>query len=105
MEIKCDKCGAVHDTVEPETVWDGEIEHTFFRCPNCDAVYPISATDTALRADIAEYSRRRQLIRTKPVTEQFLRETEELKQKNLKRTRELMELHPLALFLQPNKAE
>ena len=105
MEIKCDKCGAVHDTVEPETVWDGEIEHIFFRCPNCDAVYPISATDTALRADIAEYSRRRQLIRTKPVTEQFLRETEELKQKNLKRTRELMELHPLALFLQPNKAE
>lgn len=105
MEIKCDKCGAVHDTVEPETVWDGEIKHTFFRCPDCDAVYPISATDTALRADIAEYSRRRQLIRIKPVTEQFLLETEALKQENLKRCRELMELHPLALFLQPNKAE
>ncbi len=49
MEIKCDKCGAVHDTVEPETVWDGEIEHTFFRCPNCDAVYPISATESRYR--------------------------------------------------------
>ena len=105
MQIECDKCGAIHDTVEPKTIWDGDIEHTFFRCPDCDAVYPISATDTALRADIAEYSRRRQLIRIKPVTEQFLRETEALKQKNLKRTRELMEIHPLALFLQSDKAE
>ena len=105
MQIECDKCGAIHDTGEPKTIWDGDIEHTFFRCPDCDAVYPISATDTALRADIAEYSRRRQLIRIKPVTEQFLRETEALKQKNLKRTRELMEIHPLALFLQSDKAE
>ena len=100
MKINCDNCGAVAETVKPESVRDGDIEHTFFRCPECGAVYPISATDTALRADITEYSRRRQLIRVKPVTEQFLRETEALKQENLKRCRELMELHPLALFFE-----
>ena len=100
MEIKCDHCGAVAETVMPETVKDGDIEHTFFHCPECGAVYPISASDTALRADITEYSRRRQLIRVKPVTEQFLRETEALKQENLKRCKELMEQHPLALFLE-----
>ena len=99
MEIKCDHCGAVAETVMPETVKDGDIEHTFFHCLECGAVYPISASDTALRADITEYSRRRQLIRVKPVTEQFLRETEALKQENLKRCKELMEQHPLALFL------
>ena len=34
------------------------------------------------------------------MTEQFLRDTEELKQDNLKRCKELMEQHPLALFLE-----
>lgn len=100
MQIKCDKCGAVHDTVEPKTVWDGDIEHTFFRCPDCGAVYPIAVTDTALRASITEYQHRRNHIRISPVTEKFLRDTEALKQENLKRCRELMELHPLALFLE-----
>lgn len=100
MEIKCDKCGTVADSIIPETVRDGDIEHTFFRCPDCGAVYPIAATDDALRKSIAEYDRRRQLIRMKPVTEQFLRGTEALKQDNLKRCKELMEQYPLALFLE-----
>ena len=105
MQIKCDKCGAMAETVMPECVRDGDIEHTFFRCPDCGEAYPIAATDTALRSDITEYSRRRNLVRIKPVTEKFLRETEALKQENLKRCRELMDLHPLALFLQPEMAE
>ena len=105
MQIKCDKCGAVAETVKPETAKDGEIEYTFFRCPACGEVYPISATDDALRKSIAEYERRRRLIRIKPVTEPFLRSAEALKQDNLKRCKELMELHPLALFLRPVEAE
>lgn len=100
MEIKCDKCGAVAETLMPETARDGEIEYTFFRCPDCQAVYPISATDDELRKRIGEYNCRRQLIRMKPVTEQFLRDTERIKQENIKRNHELMDLHPLALFLQ-----
>ena len=98
MEIKCDNCGAVAETIMPETVKDGDTEYTFFRCPDCGAVYPIAATDDALRKSIAEYDHRRQLIRIKPVTEKFLRDTEALKQDNLKRCKELMEQHPLASF-------
>lgn len=34
MQIICDKCKAeIHP--QPETLRDGEIEHTFFRCPEC----------------------------------------------------------------------
>jgi len=100
MEIKCDNCGAVAETIMPETVKDGDTEYTFFRCPDCGAVYPIAATDDDLRKRIEEYNRRRELIRIKPVTEQFLRNTERIKQENIKRNRELMDLHPLALFLE-----
>ena len=105
MQIKCDKCGAVAETIMPETVRDGGIEHTFFRCPACGEVYPVTVTDDSLRKSIAEYDRRRQLIRIKPVTEQFLRDTEALKQDNLKRCKELMERHPLALFLRSAETE
>ena len=105
MQIKCDQCGVVAETFMLETARDGEIEHTFFRCPDCQAVYPIAATDEDLRKRIGEYNRRRQLIRVKPVTERFLRDTERIKQENIKRNRELMELHPLALFLQPDQTE
>jgi hypothetical protein len=41
----------------------------------------------------------RNVIRVKPVTESFIRKAEDLKQRNLKRTRELMAEHPLAPFL------
>lgn len=105
MQIKCDKCSAVSETVMPETYLEGGIEFTFFRCPECGVVYPVCATDSALRADIAKYSRMRDVIRIKPVTEQFIRKAEALKKKNIKRSRELMEQHPLAPFLQPATAE
>lgn len=101
MQIKCDKCSAVSGSIMPETYLEGDIEFTFFRCPECGEVYPVCATDTALREDIAEFTRMRSLIRIKPVKEEFIRRAEALKQKNLKRSRELMETHPLAPFLQP----
>ena len=69
MQIKCDKCSAVSDSITPETYLEGDIEFTFFRCPACGEVYPVCATDSALRADIAEYTRMRNLIRMKPVKE------------------------------------
>lgn len=99
MQIKCDKCSAISESIMPETRKKGDIEHAFFRCPACGAVYPVAATDPALRADIAEYARMRNLIRLKPVKESFIRRAEALKQKNMKRSRELMEQHPLAPFL------
>ena len=105
MQIKCDKCSAVSDSVMPETYLENDIEFTCFRCPACGEVYPVCATDSALRADVAEYIRMRNLIRMKPVKESFIRRAETLKQKNLKRTRELMAEHPLAPFLQPGAVE
>ena len=99
MQIKCDKCSAVSESIMPETYLEGDIEFTFFRCPECGAVYPVCATDSSLRESIAEYTRMRNLIRVKPVKEFFIRRAEALKQKNLKRMRELMEQHPLAPFL------
>ncbi len=105
MQIKCDKCSAASESVMPETYLEGDIEFTFFRCPECGEVYPVCATDSALRADIAEYTKMRNLIRVKPVKEHFIRRAEALKQKNIKRTRELMEQHPLAPFLQPSATE
>ncbi len=105
MQIKCDKCSAVSESVMPETVVEGDIEYTYFRCPDCGEVFPVCATDSVLRKDIAEYTRMRTLIRVKPVKESFIRRAEALKQKNIQRTRELMEQHPLAPFLQPETAE
>ena len=105
LQIQCDKCSAVSESIVPETCQEGDIEFTFFRCPECGEVYPVCATDSALRADIAEYTMMRNLIRVKPVKESFIRRAEALKQKNLKRTRELMEQHPLASFLQPSADE
>jgi hypothetical protein len=105
MQIKCDKCSAASESVMPETYLEGDIEFTFFRCPECGEVYPVCATDSALRADIAEYSRMRNVIRVKPVTEQFIRKAEALKQQNMNRSKELMEQHPLVLFSSPETAE
>lgn len=105
MQIQCDICKAQVKEVLPEQIRDGDIEHTFFRCPTCGAVYPVCATDTPLREDIRQYDAMRQKVRVSVVTEQFLRNAEALKQQNLKRTQELMVEHPLALFLQSSAAE
>jgi uncharacterized Zn finger protein len=78
MQIKCDKCSAVSESVVPETYLEGDIEFTFFRCPECGEVYPVCATDSALHADIAEYTRMRNLIQVNPVKE-FIRRAEALK--------------------------
>ena len=99
LQIQCDKCSAVSESIVPETCQEGDIEFTFFRCPECGEVYPVCTTDSALRADIAENTRMRNLIRVKPVKEDFIRRAEALKQKNLKRSQELMETHPLSPFL------
>ena len=69
MQIKCEKCSAVSDAAMPETYLEGEVELTFLRCPSCGEVYPVCATDSKLREDIAEYKEMRSTIRQKPVSE------------------------------------
>ena len=98
MQINCDKCKAeIHP--QPEVILDGEIEHIYFRCPECGEVYPISTTDEALRKSTKEYARMMEMNRKKRRSEQFLRKAAELKEKNIKRCRELMEQYPLAPLL------
>ena len=48
MQVQCDKCSAVSDSVTPETYLEGDIEFTFCRCPACGEIYPVCATDSAL---------------------------------------------------------
>ncbi len=98
MQIICDKCKA---KIQPqqETISDGLIEHTFFRCPECGEVYRVCTTDAALRKDIAGYTRMRLLIQKQQCTEKFIRNAEALKKRNMKRCRELMDRYPLAPLL------
>ena len=98
MQIICDKCKAeIHP--QPETLRDGEIDHTYFCCPKCGSAYPIAVTDAALRGDIARYNRMKAIIKARPQSRRFLRKTTELKEHNMKRCRELMEQYPLAPLL------
>ena len=104
MHIICNRCKAeIHP--RQETVQDGEIIYSFFRCPECGAVYPVAVTDVPLRKDIEAYVRMNKLVEVKRPTEQFLREAGELKQRNIKRCRELMEQYPLAPLLTAETAE
>lgn len=41
--------GSIVYAVSPEQIQDGEIEYTFFRCPDCGEAYQICATDAVLR--------------------------------------------------------
>lgn len=104
MQIICDKCKAeIHP--QPETIRNGEIEHIFFRCPECGESYHLCAMDKALRKSVMDYNRMAEMNRKKRRSEQFLRKAAELKEKNIKRCRELMEQYPLAPLLQPTAAE
>ena len=57
MEMICNKCGAVIPKPELKTIRDGEIEHTYFLCPDCGEAYRVSTTDKHLRKRIEDYSR------------------------------------------------
>ena len=100
MEITCDKCGKMIPEPVWETVRDGDIEHTFFICNSCGAIYPVSVTDGPLRRNIEEYTKMAQRLKEEKCSESFQRQVQKLKKENVRRSRELAILHPLAsLFL------
>lgn len=98
MEIQCDKCKQDLDFA-PEIMKNDDIEYMFFRCPNCGAVFPICASDSALRKDIGKYTRMRMVIKSIKVSKKYINDAEQLKQQNIKRSHELMEQYPLVHFL------
>ena len=99
MEIICDKCGEVIPAPEWKTIRDGDIEHTYFTCSSCGALFPVCTTDGNLRRDIGKYKRMAAHIREGKYTESFHRHAQELKRQNITRSRELAQQYPLAPLL------
>ena len=99
MEIICDKCRETIITPEWGTIRDGEIEYTYFTCPACGTVYPVSTTDGQLRRDIGKYKRMAARIRKGNCAESYHRHAQELKERSIRRSRELAAKHPLAPVL------
>ena len=79
MEMICNKCGAVIPKPELKTIRDGEIEHTYFLCPDCGEAYRVSTTDKHLRKQ---------------------KRVQKVKEDNVRRSRELAKAYPLAPLLQ-----
>ena len=96
MEITCDKCGKVIPDPGWETIRDGDIEHTFFICGSCGAIYQVCVTDGPLRRNIEKYTEMAQKLKEKQCSELFQWQVQKLKEENVKRSRELAALHPLA---------
>ena len=92
MEMICNKCGAVIPKPELKTIRDGEIEHTYFLCPDCGEAYRVSTTDKHLRKRIEDYNR--------TCTKEFQKRVQKVKEDNVRRSRELAKTHPLAPLLQ-----
>lgn len=99
MEIICDKCGETVLSPEWKMIRDGDIEHTYFTCDACGAAYPVCATDGSLRRDIGKYRHMAARIRKGKCTESFHRRAQELKEANIRRSRELTRQHPMAPLL------
>ncbi len=99
MEIICGRCGAVIPDPEWKTIRDGDIVHTFFLCPSCGEPYRVSTTDGKLRGNIGKYTQMAARLKKEKCSEQFHRRVQKLKEENVRRSRELAEMHPLAPLL------
>ena len=99
MEIICDKCGMVIQNPEMKTIREDDIEHAYFVCSECKTVYPICTTDASLRKRIEVYREMAMRLKTRRCTEQFHRRVQKMKEENVRRSRELAKMHPLASLL------
>ena len=99
MEIICDKCGAVIPQPEWKTIRDGDVEHTYFSCPDCGDIFRVSTTDGKLRRNIEKYMEMAARLKTGKCSEQFHKRVQKLKEENVKRSRELADAYPLAPLL------
>ena len=100
MQIVCDRCGA--DITDPEfpTVRHGDIERTWFVCKDCGAAYPVSVTDGQLRKSIETYMEMAGRLQRRKCSEEYHRRVQKLKEENVRRCRELLQVYPLADVLE-----
>lgn len=87
---KCDNCGR-NINIKPHTKTDAKgIEWKWFKCIRCGTVFVISATDEALRKDIAEYESLVTEVNKAPdVNEAKVQKAQELLKANIARSREI----------------
>ena len=100
MEMICNKCGAVIPKPDLKTIRAGEIEHTYFLCPDCGEAYRVSTTDKHLRKRIGDYDRMYARVREGNCTKEYEKRVQRFKKENVIRSRELAKTHPLAPLLQ-----
>lgn len=89
---RCDACGCAF-VPEPKTQREGEIEYSFFNCDYCGKAYIVSVTDADLRRSIRKYAALAEKQKSKPLSEQALREVAALKEANMKRAAELRQMY------------
>ena len=87
MEIICNKCGAVIPKPDLKTIRDGEIEHTYFLCPDCGEAYRVSTTDKHLRKLIEDYDRMSSRLKEGNCTKEYEKRVQRLKKENVIRSR------------------
>ena len=90
----CDKCGK-NTKINHKYKRVGELEYRYFRCKRCGEVYVISVTDEELRKEIKKYQKI--MEETKVTKPEISQEAKMILEKNIKRSRELKEKHPLKL--------
>lgn len=91
--IVCDACNNFFSPTL-EKARDGELEFTFFRCPECRKIFLFAVTDAELRRHIAEYEALARKGRRHRLSEKEIRRAQKLLESNAKRSRELRLAHP-----------
>lgn len=92
--VVCDACRSSF-CPKPEKARDGELEFTFFRCPNCRKTFLFAVTDAQLRKRIAEYETLARKGRQRRLSEKEIRHARKLLENNAQRSRQLRLEHPV----------
>lgn len=94
LALDCDDCETTMYMRYTNT--NGELEATYYMCPKCGKVYPVSLTDAALREEIKKTRALNEEIRRrgpKEAGKELIRKALSMKDANIKRCRQLMEEH------------
>ena len=92
--VRCDDCGCAFDP-QTETQSRDEIEWTFFRCPYCGKRHLVAVTDAALRKSVQGYIQLARMNKVKRLPERTQKRLQKMKEKNVRRSRELRKQYPL----------
>ena len=92
--VACDACRCSF-TPKLEKTRDGELEFTYFRCPECRKTFLFAVTDAQLRKRIAEYEALARKGRRRRLSEKEIQYARKLLESNAQRSRQLRLEHPV----------